>query len=139
MKKKKTPQPRNYLVKLALFRKAGSHRKSNKAIRRLEKSKKMYPIIDIIINSVYNRIHWADSSVGQSRGLIILWSKVQVLLGPPKLPLQLSWQSTSLVMRMSRVRIMVRAPSIPEYVLTFNIHKYIIVFTVGKQQNFRRQ
>ena len=40
MKKKNTPQPRNYLVKLALFRKAGSHRKSNKAIRRLEKSKK---------------------------------------------------------------------------------------------------
>ena len=42
MKKKKTPQPRNYLVKLALFRKAGSHKKSNKAIRRLEKSKKNY-------------------------------------------------------------------------------------------------
>jgi len=40
MKKKTTPQPRNYLVKLALFRKAGVHRKSNKAIRRLEKSKK---------------------------------------------------------------------------------------------------
>jgi hypothetical protein len=42
MKQKKTPQPRNYLVKLALFRKAGSHKKSNKAIRRLEKSKKNY-------------------------------------------------------------------------------------------------
>ena len=42
MKKKTTPQPRNYLVKLALFRKAGSHKKSNKAIRRLEKSKKSY-------------------------------------------------------------------------------------------------
>ena len=42
MKKKTTPQPRNYLVKLALFRKAGSHKKSNKAIRRLEKSKKNY-------------------------------------------------------------------------------------------------
>jgi len=40
MKKKNAPQPRNYLVKLALFRKAGVHRKSNKAIRRLEKSKK---------------------------------------------------------------------------------------------------
>lgn len=40
MKKKTTPQPRNFLVKLALFRKAGVHRKSNKAIRRLEKSKK---------------------------------------------------------------------------------------------------
>jgi hypothetical protein len=40
MKKKTPPQPRNYLVKLALFRKAGVHRKSNKAVRRLEKSKK---------------------------------------------------------------------------------------------------
>jgi len=40
MKKKNTPQPRNYLVKLALFRKAGSHRKSNKAVRRSEKSKR---------------------------------------------------------------------------------------------------
>ena len=40
MKKKTPPQTRNYLVKLALFRKAGSHKKSNKAIRRLEKSKK---------------------------------------------------------------------------------------------------
>ena len=46
MKKKKTPQPRNYLVKLALFRKAGSHRKSNKAVRRSEKVKKLYPIVD---------------------------------------------------------------------------------------------
>ena len=64
MKKKSTRQARNIYVKLALFRKAGSHRKSNKAIRRLEKSKKMYPIIDITINSVYNRIHWAGSSVG---------------------------------------------------------------------------
>jgi hypothetical protein len=40
MKKKTPPQPRNYLVKLALFRKAGVHRKSNKALRRSEKSKK---------------------------------------------------------------------------------------------------
>ena len=62
MKKKNTPQPRNYLVKLALFRKAGSHRKSNKAIRRLEKSKKVYPIIDITVNSVYNRIHSVHST-----------------------------------------------------------------------------
>ena len=46
MKKKNTPQPRNYLVKLALFRKAGSHRKSNKAVRRTEKSKRLYPIVD---------------------------------------------------------------------------------------------
>ncbi len=43
MKKKQTPaRERNHLVKLALFRKAGSHKKSNKAIRRLEKSKKNY-------------------------------------------------------------------------------------------------
>jgi hypothetical protein len=42
MKKKTAPQPRNYLVKLALFRKAGVHRKSTKALRRLEKSKKNY-------------------------------------------------------------------------------------------------
>ena len=45
-KQKKSPQPRNFLVKLALFRKAGSHRKSNKALRRAEKAKKLYPIID---------------------------------------------------------------------------------------------
>ena len=67
MKNKATPQPRNYLVKLALFRRAGSHRKSNKALRRNDKVKikdKMYPIIDIIVNSVYNRIHSALSSVG---------------------------------------------------------------------------
>jgi hypothetical protein len=62
MKKKTTPQPRNHLVKLALFRKAGSHKKSNKAIRRLEKSKKVYPIIDITYNSVYNRIHSVHST-----------------------------------------------------------------------------
>ena len=42
MKKKSTRQARNIYVKLALFRKAGSHKKSNKAIRRLEKSKKNY-------------------------------------------------------------------------------------------------
>ena len=47
MKKKTPPQPRNYLVKLALFRKAGVHRKSNKAVRRAEKSKKLYPIMCI--------------------------------------------------------------------------------------------
>lgn len=52
MKKKTTPQPRNYLVKLALFRKAGSHKKSNKAIRRLEKSKKNY----------YSEVHRSISS-----------------------------------------------------------------------------
>jgi hypothetical protein len=57
MKKKTTPQPRNYLVKFAMFRKAGSHRKSNKAMRRLEKSKKVYPIIYKTTQIVYNRIH----------------------------------------------------------------------------------
>ena len=31
---------RNPLVALALFRRAGSHRKSNKALRRLEKQKR---------------------------------------------------------------------------------------------------
>ena len=62
MKKKNTPQPRNYLVKLVLFRKAGVHRKSNKAIRRLEKSKKVYPIIDISTIIVYNRIHSVHST-----------------------------------------------------------------------------
>ena len=62
MKKKTTPQPRNYLVKLALFRKAGSHRKSNKALRRTEKSKnRMYPIVDNSIGFVYNRIHSVHS------------------------------------------------------------------------------
>ena len=44
-KKKTTPQPRNHLVRLVMFRKAGAHRKTNKAIRRLEKSKKLFPII----------------------------------------------------------------------------------------------
>ena len=43
MKKKKTPaKERNYLVKLALFRKAGSHKKSNKALRKNEKQKGYY-------------------------------------------------------------------------------------------------
>ena len=34
MKRKKTAKQRNQLVVLALFRKAGVHRKSNKALRR---------------------------------------------------------------------------------------------------------
>jgi hypothetical protein len=34
MKRKKIARPRNNLVALAQFRKAGSHRKSNKAIRK---------------------------------------------------------------------------------------------------------
>ena len=43
MKKKQTPaRERNYLVKLALFRKAGAHRKSNKALRKNEKQKGYY-------------------------------------------------------------------------------------------------
>ena len=56
MKQKKTPQPRNYLVKLALFRKAGSHRKSNKALRKNEKQKGYYnDIFAAIINDImYN-------------------------------------------------------------------------------------
>jgi hypothetical protein len=39
MKHKKIAKQRNQLVALALFRKAGSHRKSNKAQRRQEKSR----------------------------------------------------------------------------------------------------
>lgn len=39
MKRKQmaTPRERNHLVAVALFRKAGVHRKSNKAIRRAQK------------------------------------------------------------------------------------------------------
>ena len=68
MKKKKTPQPRNYLVKLALFRKAGSHQKSNKAIRRLEKSKKNY------YSEVYlkSRVSWTLSYQQEKNGTSIL-------------------------------------------------------------------
>jgi hypothetical protein len=57
MKKKQTPaRERNYLVKLALFRKAGSHRKSNKALRKNEKQKGYYnDIFAAIINDImYN-------------------------------------------------------------------------------------
>ena len=46
-KKDSAPKERNYLVKLALFRKAGSHKKSNKALRRKDKSKKLYTIMCI--------------------------------------------------------------------------------------------
>jgi hypothetical protein len=63
MKKKNTPQPRNYLVKLALFRKAGSHRKSNKAVRRSEKSKK----------SCYSEVYKA----------LVVWLKNDYLNLPP--------------------------------------------------------
>jgi hypothetical protein len=35
----KAPKPRNPLVAAALFRNAGTHRKTNKALRRQEKSK----------------------------------------------------------------------------------------------------
>lgn len=35
--KTKNTKPRNNLVRLALFRKAGKHQKSNKAIRQAEK------------------------------------------------------------------------------------------------------
>ena len=57
MKKKKPPaRERNYLVKLALFRKAGSHRKSNKALRKNEKQKGYYnnTFADWLNNIVYN-------------------------------------------------------------------------------------
>ena len=57
MKKKKTPaRERNYLVKLALFRKAGSHKKSNKALRKNEKQKGYYNDIfaSLIGKMMYN-------------------------------------------------------------------------------------
>jgi len=41
MKKKKVPQERNHLVALALFRKAGAHRKSNKAVRKQSNQNKL--------------------------------------------------------------------------------------------------
>lgn len=37
MKRKPIARQRNCFVRLALFRKAGSHRKSNKALRKAEK------------------------------------------------------------------------------------------------------
>lgn len=37
MKRKRIAKARNQLVALALFRKAGCHRKSNKALRKSEK------------------------------------------------------------------------------------------------------
>jgi len=50
MKKKKPPaRERNYLVKLALFRKAGSHKKSNKALRKNEKQKGYYNDTQVIV------------------------------------------------------------------------------------------
>ena len=39
MKRKSIAKPRNSLVALALFRKAGVHRKPNKAIRKAQKQK----------------------------------------------------------------------------------------------------
>ena len=62
MKKKTTPQPRNYLVKFALFRKAGSHKKSNKAIRRLEKSKKSVSYNVQFNHFVYYKKHSVHST-----------------------------------------------------------------------------
>jgi hypothetical protein len=63
MKKKKPPaKERNYLVKLALFRKAGSHKKSNKALRKNEKQKGYYNDIfatgmnHIVYNSYCNAL-----------------------------------------------------------------------------------
>ena len=37
--KRKLVRERNHLVRLALFRKAGSHRKTNKAMRKSQKQK----------------------------------------------------------------------------------------------------
>jgi len=55
-KKERIPKERNFLVKLALFRKAGSHKKSNKAIRKSEKQKGYYNITfaTLIGKLVYN-------------------------------------------------------------------------------------
>ena len=58
MKKKKPPQPRNYLVKLVMFRKAGVHRKSNKALRKAQKQKGYYNVMfaalcDKLIYNIY--------------------------------------------------------------------------------------
>ena len=39
MKRKRIASPRNPFVKMALFRKAGTHRKSNKALRKAENQK----------------------------------------------------------------------------------------------------
>ncbi len=39
MKRKRIAGPRNPFVKLALFKKAGEHRKSNKAVRKAMKQK----------------------------------------------------------------------------------------------------
>ena len=46
MKQKKVAKERNQFVALALFRKAGSHRKSNKALRRHEKMKTVKQELD---------------------------------------------------------------------------------------------
>ena len=67
MKKKKPPaKERNYLVKLALFRKAGSHKKSNKAIRKNEKQKGYYndTFASLIGKLVYN---------GYCNALLVKW------------------------------------------------------------------
>jgi hypothetical protein len=46
MKHKKIAKQRNQLVALALFRKAGSHTKSNKAKRRQEKSRNRSSMVE---------------------------------------------------------------------------------------------
>ena len=46
MKHKKIAKQRNRLVALALFRKAGSHTKSNKAKRRQEKSRNRSSMVE---------------------------------------------------------------------------------------------
>jgi len=58
MKKKKpqSPKTRNHLVRLMMFRKSGVHGKSNKALRRAENAKRLYPIVYNLTGFVYNRI-----------------------------------------------------------------------------------
>ena len=55
-KKERIPKERNHLVKLALFRKAGVHKKSNKALRKNEKQKGYYngTFATLIGKLVYN-------------------------------------------------------------------------------------
>ena len=108
-KQKKSPQPRNFLVKLALFRRAGSHRKSNKALRRAEKVKKLYPIIYNLYCFVYYTIQFrAFSSVGQSSRLITVRSLDHTQQGPP---------------------------NIPHICLTLKLYKYIMILLLGNSKH----
>ena len=64
-KKERIPKERNYLVKLALFRKAGTHKKSNKALRKNEKQKGYYnnTFATLIGKLVYNGYCNASSKI----------------------------------------------------------------------------